>query len=269
MASLIHLWLVSCPVLGWDLGVAKAKVLKKKVINFWLGSMGWVEVEVNRCPMNYNIFWGFFQKCLKKCSVFFPDFCTTNQDFRVPRRFCWILPAASYWLPCDNWQTGHNFNVPFPRNRGVTRPCERKNNGKEKKPSAKSSFRPPGGGVFRYPFGEGKFERGPHDFYSTHNFGVQWAVFFSKNMEHEQEKPNGTHVSKIILHVESIHKIHHLFLNTLPKTNIAPENRQSQKETRIPTIHFQALLLFVSGRGYHPPEALKSTISFGGWVFGD
>ena len=28
---------------------------------------------------------------------------------------------------------------------------------------------------------------------------------------------------------------------TLPKTNIAPENRPSQKETSIPTIHFQVL----------------------------
>ena len=28
---------------------------------------------------------------------------------------------------------------------------------------------------------------------------------------------------------------------TLPETNIAPENRQSQKETNIPTIHFQVL----------------------------
>ena len=37
------------------------------------------------------------------------------------------------------------------------------------------------------------------------------------------------------------------FLNTLPKTNIAPENRPSQKETRIPTINFQVLLLVVSG----------------------
>ncbi len=28
---------------------------------------------------------------------------------------------------------------------------------------------------------------------------------------------------------------------TLPETNIAPENRPSQKETSIPTIHFQVL----------------------------
>ena len=33
---------------------------------------------------------------------------------------------------------------------------------------------------------------------------------------------------------------------TLPETNIAPENRPSQKETSIPTIHFQ-LELLVSG----------------------
>ena len=28
---------------------------------------------------------------------------------------------------------------------------------------------------------------------------------------------------------------------TLPETNIAPENRPAQKETSIPTIHFQVL----------------------------
>ena len=28
---------------------------------------------------------------------------------------------------------------------------------------------------------------------------------------------------------------------TLPETNIAPENRPSQKETSLPTIHFQGL----------------------------
>ena len=32
---------------------------------------------------------------------------------------------------------------------------------------------------------------------------------------------------------------HNLF--TLPETNIAPENGPSQKETSLPTIHFQAL----------------------------
>ena len=35
---------------------------------------------------------------------------------------------------------------------------------------------------------------------------------------------------------------------TLPETNISPENRPSQKEINIPTIHFQVLLLLVSGR---------------------
>ena len=29
--------------------------------------------------------------------------------------------------------------------------------------------------------------------------------------------------------------------NTLPRTNMAPENRPSQKESTIPTIHFQVL----------------------------
>ena len=36
--------------------------------------------------------------------------------------------------------------------------------------------------------------------------------------------------------------------NTLPETNIAPETRPSQKETSLPIIHFQGLLLLVSGR---------------------
>ena len=35
--------------------------------------------------------------------------------------------------------------------------------------------------------------------------------------------------------------------DTLPKTNIAPENRPSQKETHLPTIHFQ-VLSFREGR---------------------
>ena len=30
-------------------------------------------------------------------------------------------------------------------------------------------------------------------------------------------------------------------VDTLPETNIAPENRVSQKESSIPTIHFQGL----------------------------
>ena len=34
---------------------------------------------------------------------------------------------------------------------------------------------------------------------------------------------------------------------TLPKTNIAPEHRSSQKESSIPIIHFQGAML-VSGR---------------------
>ena len=39
----------------------------------------------------------------------------------------------------------------------------------------------------------------------------------------------------------------HIQKITLPKTNIAPENRSSQKETSIPIIHFQGAML-VSGR---------------------
>ena len=35
--------------------------------------------------------------------------------------------------------------------------------------------------------------------------------------------------------------------NTLPETNIAPENRLSQEETSIPTLHFQVLCLFQVG----------------------
>ena len=35
--------------------------------------------------------------------------------------------------------------------------------------------------------------------------------------------------------------------NTLPETNIAPENRSSQKETSLPTIHSQVLCWFQGG----------------------
>ena len=49
---------------------------------------------------------------------------------------------------------------------------------------------------------------------------------------------------------------------TLPETNIAPENRPSQKETSIPTIHFQVLLLLVSRRvdcmRFYPNKYLQS-----------
>ena len=41
-----------------------------------------------------------------------------------------------------------------------------------------------------------------------------------------------------------------MFMYTLPETKIAHKNRPSQKETSIPTIHFQVLLLLVSGRVY-------------------
>ena len=42
------------------------------------------------------------------------------------------------------------------------------------------------------------------------------------------------------------------FSLTLPETNIAPENRPSQKETSIPTIHFQGRWLLVSGMVNYP-----------------
>ena len=45
---------------------------------------------------------------------------------------------------------------------------------------------------------------------------------------------------------------------TLPETNIAPENRPSQKETRIPTIHFQ-LELLVSGSTSNPTNNIQPT----------
>ena len=39
--------------------------------------------------------------------------------------------------------------------------------------------------------------------------------------------------------------------NALPETNIAPENRPSQKETNVPTIHFQVRTLsFRKGSTY-------------------
>ena len=50
----------------------------------------------------------------------------------------------------------------------------------------------------------------------------------------------------ILLMKEILHKLKY----TLPETNIAAENRPSQKETSIPTIHFQVLFgaMLVSGR---------------------
>ena len=45
--------------------------------------------------------------------------------------------------------------------------------------------------------------------------------------------------------------------NTLPETNIAPENGPSPKETGIPTIHFQVLLLLVSGRVHYFDNMLE------------
>ena len=47
--------------------------------------------------------------------------------------------------------------------------------------------------------------------------------------------------------------------STLPETNIAPENRPSQKETSIPTIHFSGAML-VSGRVLFPTST--STLHF-------
>ena len=39
--------------------------------------------------------------------------------------------------------------------------------------------------------------------------------------------------------------------NTLPRTNVAPENRPSQKETSIPTIHFQVRTVSFQGGCMH------------------
>ena len=46
----------------------------------------------------------------------------------------------------------------------------------------------------------------------------------------------------------SPHHVAGAFFYTPPKFNIAPENRPSQKETHLPTIHFQGLCL--TSRGY-------------------
>ena len=40
---------------------------------------------------------------------------------------------------------------------------------------------------------------------------------------------------------DNIYIYSYLYIYTLPETNIAPENRPSQKETSIPTMHFQGL----------------------------
>ena len=53
---------------------------------------------------------------------------------------------------------------------------------------------------------------------------------------------------------------------TLPKTNIAPENRPSQKETNLPTIHFQVLCLLVSGRvKKHIPKSINNLWMITSW----
>ena len=43
-----------------------------------------------------------------------------------------------------------------------------------------------------------------------------------------------------------------MVVNTLPKTNIALENRPSQRETSIPTIHFQVRAVSFSWVDDHP-----------------
>ena len=43
------------------------------------------------------------------------------------------------------------------------------------------------------------------------------------------------------------HRIHGTGIFTLPKTNIVPENQPSQKESSLPTIHFQVPCLFQGG----------------------
>ena len=45
----------------------------------------------------------------------------------------------------------------------------------------------------------------------------------------------------VIQHRYKIEKTPFTLLDTLPETNIAPENRPSQNDTSIPTIHFQVL----------------------------
>ena len=42
--------------------------------------------------------------------------------------------------------------------------------------------------------------------------------------------------------------------HTLPATNIAPENRPSQKETSLPTIHFRVLCYFQGGYQDHKDQ---------------
>ncbi len=56
-------------------------------------------------------------------------------------------------------------------------------------------------------------------------FFSQWEKFHAKLSWKESKKPGLSLLST----------------NTLPETNIAPENRTSQKESNLPTIHFQVL----------------------------
>ena len=54
---------------------------------------------------------------------------------------------------------------------------------------------------------------------------------------------------------------------TLPETNIAPENGPSQKETNLPTIHFQGLLA-VSFREGGPLPETNMTSHLKPWMVG-
>ena len=60
---------------------------------------------------------------------------------------------------------------------------------------------------------------------------------------------NDTHIMTTWINLKYV-----LFENTtLPETNITPENRPSQKESNLPTIHFQGLESFTKNAAFRPP----------------
>ena len=91
--------------------------------------------------------------------------------------------------------------------------------------------------------------------------GVEWLLILANSLFQEhvaasnQPLPLTLTTNLIIIdsmswfascrHYQNITK---KYPNTLPETDIAPENRPSQKKTILPTIHFQGRLLLVSGR---------------------
>ena len=82
-------------------------------------------------------------------------------------------------------------------------------------------------------------DQGRPGFHCTLGFGVQGTVAFRRLRHNAVRELQDGWVAAIIPWISQ--KGEAWGRSTLPETNIAPENRPSQKETSIPTIHFQVL----------------------------